>query len=400
MRDFKTIDDLDVAGKRVLVRADLNVPMDGGRVTDVTRIVRLVPTLEALTGRGARVVLMSHFGRPKGKRIPELSLRPVLPALSEALGGREISFAEDCIGPAAQKTVDALPEGGIALLENLRFHRGEEANDPDFAAALAALGDAYVNDAFSAAHRAHASTEALARLLPAAAGCMMQAELEALTAALENPQRPLAAIVGGAKISTKLDLLSNLSAKVDMLVIAGGMANTFLNARGMGVGRSLCEHDLAEAARAVLRRAEDAGCEVVLPTDAVVAESLEAGVESRAVAIDAVPDDMMILDIGPETVAGLSQRLAACRSLVWNGPLGAFEIPPFDAGTIAIAVRAAEFTRRGRLVSVAGGGDTVAALARAGVLEDFTYVSAAGGAFLEWLEGKDLPGVTALRNAA
>ncbi|MDJ0948138.1 MAG: phosphoglycerate kinase [Alphaproteobacteria bacterium] len=399
MASFKTIDDLDVRGQRVLLRADLNVPMADGAVSDATRITRLAPTVTELAERGARVVAMSHFGRPKGQMVPEMSLGPVVEALADALG-REVAFAPDCVGPAAAQVVDTLPEGGVALLENLRFHAGEEANDPAFATGLAALGDLYVNDAFSASHRAHASIVGLPQRLPAAAGRLLQAEIEALTAALENPARPLMAVVGGAKISTKLALLANLTAKVDLLVIGGGMANTFLHARGVAVGASLCEPDLADTAREVMARAEAGGCEILLPTDAVVAGKLAPGAETRTVAIDAVPDDAMILDVGPDSARDLAARLEDCRSLVWNGPLGAFETPPFDAGTAAVARRAADLTRSGRLLSVAGGGDTVAALAQAGVLDAFSYVSTAGGAFLEWLEGKELPGVAALEAAA
>ena len=400
MQRFKTLDDLPVAGKRVLVRVDFNLPMQDGRISDATRIERALPTIRDLTGRGARVVLLSHFGRPEGKPLPEMTLKPVAEALSQALGGQPVAFAEDCIGPAAAKVVQGLQDGGVALLENLRFHAEEEANDAGFAKALARLGDFYVNDAFSAAHRAHASTEALARLLPAAAGRQMQDELEHLQRALGNPDRPVAAIVGGAKVSTKLDLLGNLVAKVDLLIIGGGMANTFLNAFGVAVGRSLCEHELADTARDIARRAQAAGCDIVLPTDAVVADALAKGVATQTVPVKAVPQDRMILDVGPATTAHLVRRLATCRTLVWNGPLGAFEVPPFDQGTTTVAQAAAELTRQGTLLSVAGGGDTVAALAHAGVIDDFTYVSAAGGAFLEWLEGKTLPGVAALEAAA
>jgi phosphoglycerate kinase len=399
MPKFKTLDDLDFAGRTVLLRVDFNVPMSGGKVTDATRIQRAAPTIRDLTAKGAKVLLLSHFGRPKGKPDPEMSLRPLVPAVS-AVMGQEIAFAEDCIGAAAEKVATSLKPGGVALLENLRFHAGEEANDVAFVKALAALGDAYVNDAFSAAHRAHASTEGIARLLPSAAGRLMQAELEHLAAALEDPKRPLAAIVGGAKISTKLDLLGNLVARVDMLAIGGGMANTFLNAVGVKVGKSLCEHDMAETAKEILEKAKKAGCDVVLPTDAVVAGEFKAGAASETVSVKAVPEDKMILDLGPATAEHLARRLATCATLVWNGPLGAFEIPPFDAATNAVAQAAAKLTKDGRLLTVAGGGDTVAALAHAGVLDDFSYVSTAGGAFLEWLEGKTLPGVKALEDAA
>ncbi|MDH3917938.1 MAG: phosphoglycerate kinase [Rhodospirillales bacterium] len=400
MAQFNTLEDLDVAGRRVLLRADLNVPMQAGRVTDTTRIDRLVPTIGELADRRARIVLLSHFGRPKGKHVPELSLAPLVAPLSTALGGRPVVFAADCVGPAAAEAVAGLGDGQVALLENLRFHAGEEANDAGFAADLAKLGDIYVNDAFSTAHRAHASVESLARLLPAAAGRLMQGELEHLANALESPARPVAAIVGGAKISTKLDLLGNLVRRVDMLVIGGGMANTFLNALGVVVGRSLCEHDMAETARAIVEQAKEARCDVVLPSDALVAAELKAGAPSRTVSIKEVPEDEMILDVGPATAAHLARRLGECRTLVWNGPLGCFEVPPFDAGTNAVAQAAAELTRAGRLLSVAGGGDTVAALAHAGVADGFSYVSTAGGAFLEWLEGKTLPGVAALEAAA
>ena len=386
-----TLDGLDAAGLTVLLRADLNVPMRDGRVGDRTRIERTLPTIRELAAQGARVVVLSHLGRPKGGPAPELSLRPVAEALADALEA-PVAFAAD--DPAA--VIAGLPAGGVALLENLRFDPGEEANDPAFAARLAALGDLYVNDAFSAAHRAHASTEALARLLPAAAGRLMQRELEALEATLNAPVRPSGAIVGGAKVSTKLTLLGNLVARVDMLAIGGGMANTFLHAQGFAVGRSLCERDMAEMARHVLDDAEKCGCTVVLPEDAVVAPALEAGAPAEVVAVDEVPPDAMILDIGPESAAGLIGRLGLLRTLVWNGPLGAFEVPPFDRGTNEVAQAAAGMDG---LLTVAGGGDTVAALAGAGVVERFGYVSTAGGAFLEWLEGRVLPGVAALEAA-
>ena len=387
-----TLDGLDAVGQTVLLRADLNVPMRDGRVDDRTRIERTLPTIRELAARGARVVVLSHLGRPKGRPAPELSLRPVAEALADALEA-PVAFAAD--DPAA--VIAGLPAGGVALLENLRFDPGEEANDPDYAARLAALGDLYVNDAFSAAHRAHASTEALAWLLPAAAGRLMQQELEALEATLNAPERPSGAIVGGAKVSTKLTLLGNLSARVDMLAIGGGMANTFLHAQGYEVGRSLCERDMAETARDILNDAERCGCTVVLPEDAVVAPALEAGVPAEVVAVDEVPPDAMILDIGPESAAGLIDRLGLLRTLVWNGPLGAFEVPPFDRGTNEVAQAAAGMDG---LLTVAGGGDTVAALAGAGVVDRFGYVSTAGGAFLEWLEGRVLPGVAALEAAA
>ncbi len=395
MAGFRTLDDLDPAGRRVLVRVDFNVPMNDGRVTDATRIERALPTIRTLAERGAKVILLSHFGRPKGERRPELSLAPVAAALEAALGA-PVAFAADCIGAPAEAAVADLPEGGVLLLENLRFHAGEEANDETFAAALAALGDLYVDDAFSAAHRAHASVEALARRLPAAAGRLMQAELEHLAEALEDPKRPLAALVGGAKISTKLQLLGNLVERADLLIIGGGMANTFLAAAGVDVGRSLCEHDMADTAREIMAKAQAQACDIVLPTDALVATALEPGTASETVSVKAVTAGQMILDVGPATAEHLARRLEDCCSLVWNGPLGCFEVPPFDQGTNAVARAAARLTGEGRLLSVAGGGDTVAALAHAGVLEDFTYVSTAGGAFLEWLEGRTLPGVAAL----
>ncbi len=396
IRMFKTLDDIDTAGRRVIVRGDLNVPMQEGRVTDATRLDRLAPTINELAEGGARVVVVSHFGRPKGTIVPEMSLRPVASALQKALGGRSVAFAADCIGDETAAAIDTLPEGGVILLENLRFYPGEEANDPNFAAALAALGDAYVNDAFSAAHRAHASTEAIARRLPSAAGRNMEAELKALTAALEDPKRPLAAIVGGAKVSSKLDVLGHLVDKVDLLIIGGGMANTFLFAQGIGVGASLCEKDLADTARDILARAEAKKCHILLPTDAVIAAAFEAGAASQTVPANAVPADQMILDFGPQSVAEIEDQLANCQTLVWNGPLGAFEVPPFDTATVAVARKAAALTKAGGLTTVAGGGDTVAALAHAGVADRFSYVSTAGGAFLEWLEGRELPGVAAL----
>jgi len=395
MTTFKTLGQADVAGKRVLVRADLNVPVKDGRVTDATRIERLAPTITDLLKRSAKVIVLSHFDRPKGKRVPEMSLRPIAAELAKAIG-HQVAFADDCIGPDAAKVVDALQPGQIALLENLRYHNGEEANDPAFVKALAALGDIYVNDAFSAAHRAHASTEGLAHVLPAFAGLQMQAELEALSAALNQPRKPVIAIVGGSKISSKLDVLNNLVRKVDFLVIGGGMANTFLNAQGIDVGKSLCEHDLAETAQAILSTAEASGCEVLLPVDVVVAPALKEDVETHERKVTAVPPDMMILDVGPDTVQLLRDRIDACKTLLWNGPLGAFEIKPFHKATFEIARHVAAVSKTGALVSVAGGGDTVAALNAANVADDLTYVSTAGGAFLEWMEGKELPGVKAL----
>ena len=396
MAKFQTLDDFAMGGKRVLLRADLNVPVKDGRVTDATRIERLAPTIEELVAKGARVVVMSHFGRPDGRPDPVFSLRQLVAPLRAALGGREVVFAADCIGEPAKQVVDGLRPGQVALLENLRFHRGEEADSPEFVQALAALGDAYVDDAFAAAHRAHASIAALPRLLPAAAGRLMEAELKALAAALENPARPVLALVGGAKVSTKLDLLRNLIGKVDQLAIGGAMANTLLFAQGIEVGHSLCERDMVAEARRLLDLAGERRCRVILPEDAVVATAPAAGAETRTVPVAAVPGEMMILDIGPRTAAGVGEALEAARTLVWNGPLGAFETPPFDRGTVAVARKVANLTRAGRLLSVAGGGDTVAALAAAGLGSALSYVSTAGGAFLEWLEGRELPGIAAL----
>lgn len=392
---FKGIDDLEVKGRRVLVRADLNVPMQDGKVADDTRIRAVVPTIEALRARGARVVVMSHFDRPKGKVVPEMSLKPLAAPLSDAIGC-PVAFVDDCIGGEAEQAVASLKDGDVLLLENLRFHAGEEKNDPAFVAALARLGDIYVNDAFSAAHRAHASTEGLAHHLPAAAGRSMESELKALTRALGQPERPVAAVVGGAKVSTKLDVLTNLVAKVDHLIIGGGMANTFLAAQGIAVGKSLCEHDLADTARDILNRAKAAGCEIHLPNDVVVAKEFKAGAADRPVSVSEVAADDMILDVGPDAARSLQDLLGTVRTVIWNGPLGAFEIAPFDRGTVALAKTAAELTRAGKLVTVAGGGDTVSALHHAGVADAFTHVSTAGGAFLEWMEGKVLPGVAAL----
>ena len=392
-----TLDDLDVIGKRVFLRADLNVPMRDGAVSDATRISRLAPTIIELADKGAVVVVASHFGRPMGEPVPEMSLAPLAGPLSAALGGRNVAFANDCVGAEAQKIVAAASGGDVILLENLRYHAGEEDNDPEFAADLARLADLYVNDAFSAAHRAHASTEALAHLLPAAAGRMMEAELDALESVLGSPDYPVGAIVGGAKVSTKLDLLGNLVAKVDMLAIGGAMANTFLHALGTDVGKSLCEHDMADTARDILAQADEARCEVILPADAVVAAEFAEHAPCEVVPVGAVPGDMMILDVGPGSANGLAAKLNNLKTLVWNGPLGAFEVPPFDAGTVMVARIAADLTRAGSLTTVAGGGDTVAALAAADVLSEFSYVSTAGGAFLEWLEGKELPGIKALR---
>ncbi|NAZ35506.1 phosphoglycerate kinase [Rubellimicrobium sp. CFH 75288] len=391
----RTLSDMDLDGRRVLTRVDLNVPVEGGRVTDTTRIERVVPTIRAILEAGGKPVLLAHFGRPKGRRDEAQSLRQVVPALEEALG-RPVAFAPDCVGPEAEAAVAAMQPGDVLLLENTRFHAGEEANDPAFADALARLGDVYCNDAFSAAHRAHASTEGLAHRLPACAGLLMAEELSALDRALGNPERPVVAIVGGSKVSTKIDLLMNLVGRVQHLVIGGGMANTFLHAQGAQVGRSLHEPDLADTARAILRRAEEAGCEIVLPRDVVTARALRPGEPEQIHAAHDCPPDQMILDIGPQTVSTIDTVLHRCRTLIWNGPVGAFETKPFDAGTHALALKAAELTRKGALVSVAGGGDTVAALNEVGVAGDFTYVSTAGGAFLEWMEGKVLPGVAAL----
>ncbi|MCO5127479.1 MAG: phosphoglycerate kinase [Rhodobacteraceae bacterium] len=392
---WKTLDDMELKDRTVLVRVDINVPVEAGHVTDATRIEKIVPTISDILKAGGRPVLLAHFGRPKGEVVPEMSLRITLPALERTLG-RKVIFAEDCIGAPAKKAVAEMQPGDVVLLENTRFHKGEEKNDPVLAASMAALGQVYVNDAFSAAHRAHASTEGIAKLMPSCAGRLMEAELRALNAALGDPARPVAAVVGGAKVSTKLDLLGNLVAKVDHLIIGGGMANTFLVAQGIAVGKSLAEHEMAETARAILARASEAGCSLHLPTDVVVARDFAAGAAHEVVAADACPADAMILDAGPQTVAAIGTVFEACRTLIWNGPLGAFEIAPFDAATNAAARKAAELTKAGRLVSVAGGGDTVAALNKAGAAADFTYISTAGGAFLEWMEGKDLPGVAVL----
>ena len=395
---FKTLDEIECRGRCVLVRGDLNVPMQDGFVTDSTRLDRFAPTVRELSDKGARVAVISHLGRPKGEAKPELSLRQIVDALSTALGGRAVAFADDCIGDAAKNAIDALPDGGIVLLENLRFHAGEEANDPTFVAALAENADLFVNDGFSVSHRAHASTAGIAGALPAYAGRGMQAELEALAAALEVPKKPVAALVGGAKVSTKLSVLGHLLDKVDSLIIGGGMANTFLFALGTDIGASLCEKDLADTAREIMARADENGCQIVLPSDVVIAAGLEDGIATEVVPVAAVPPDRMILDVGPESSAALSQHFANCGTLLWNGPLGAFEVTPFDAGTNVVARRAAELTAAGSLVSVAGGGDTVAALRRADAIDGFSYVSTAGGAFLEWLEGRELPGIAALNN--
>jgi phosphoglycerate kinase len=397
---FRTLDDADLAGKRALVRVDFNVPMNrtGGadaEVADDTRLKAALPTIAKLRAGGAKVIVLAHFDRPKGRRVPEMSLKPVAGPLANLLGA-PVAFADDCVGATAKAAVDALQPGGVLLLENVRFHPGEERNDPEFARELAANGDLYVNDAFSAAHRAHASTEALARLLPAFAGEQMRRELDALDAALGNPKRPVLGIVGGSKVSTKLDLLDNLVGKLDRLAIGGGMANTFLAAQGVFVGASLCEHDLAETARQIMETAKAKGCELLLPVDVVTAETVEPGVASAVRELDAIAAGDRILDAGPNTLARLLQAMDASATLVWNGPLGVFEVPPFEKATMAAAHHAAALAKAGKLVAVAGGGDTVAALNAADVTQDFTFVSTAGGAFLEWMEGKTLPGVAAL----
>jgi phosphoglycerate kinase len=399
MPKFKTLDDIEVSGKTVLVRVDYNVPVRDGKVTDATRIERSLATIGDLQANGARVVCLSHFGRPKGKRIEEMSLRPIAEAMASAVG-QPVAFAQDCVGEAASSVVGNLRDGDIALLENLRFHVGEEGNDPSFVAALAELGDIYVNDAFSAAHRAHASTEGLARALPAVAGRLMEAELIALGKALEKPARPAAALVGGAKVSSKIEVLEALIDKVDALIVGGGMANTFLLALGHDMGKSLVEAEMLETARAIMAKADAKGCKLVLPTDAVVAKEFKPNAETAIVPVTAVPVAQMMLDVGPASTRALENLLEDYRTIVWNGPLGAFETIPFDRATNSVAKKAAALVKAGDLLAVAGGGDTVAALAHAGVLEEFSYVSTAGGAFLEWLEGKTLPGVKALEAAA
>jgi phosphoglycerate kinase len=395
MKQFRTLDDVDVKGKRVLLRVDLNVPMENGRVTDKTRLERVAPTIDEISSKGGKVILLAHFGRPKGRDAKE-SLKPVAAALAEIVR-KPIGFADDCIGEPAAKAAAAMKDGDILCLENTRFHKQEEKNDPAFVAELAKLGDIWVNDAFSAAHRAHASTEGLGHKLPAYAGRTMQAELDALGKALDAPTKPVIAIVGGAKVSTKIELLQNLVAKVDALVIGGGMANTFLHAQGLAVGKSLAEKDLAATALRIMEKAEAANCAIILPVDAVVATQFAANAPSHAYGLDAIPSDGMILDVGPQSTARIHSAIDDAATLVWNGPLGAFEMTPFDRGTMVAAKHAAERTKAKKLVSVAGGGDTVAALNQAGVAEDFTYVSTAGGAFLEWMEGKPLPGVEVLR---
>ena len=395
-KPFRTLDDADVAGKRVLLRVDLNVPTENGKVTDTTRIERVASTITEIADKGGKVILLAHFGRPKGGPDEANSLRPVADAVAEVTG-RKVGFATDCLGDVAAAAIAKMKNGDILLLENTRFYKGEEKNDPAIVEGLAKLGDLYVNDAFSAAHRAHASTEGVAHKLPAFAGRAMQAELEALTIALGNPERPVAAIVGGAKVSTKLELLGNLIKKVDLLIIGGGMANTFLFAAGKAVGKSLCEKDMADTARTIMADADKAGCRIILPVDAVVAKEFKAHAQARVVDVDRVEDDEMILDIGPRSVVMIEEALGKVKTLVWNGPFGAFETPPFEAATFGIARTVGFLTRDGKLKAIAGGGDTVAALNTAGVAGQFTYVSAAGGAFLEWMEGKALPGVEALR---
>jgi phosphoglycerate kinase len=394
-KTFRTLDGVDVKGKRVLLRVDLNVPMENGRVTDTTRLERVAPTIIEISSKGGKVILLSHFGRPKG-RDPKETLKSAAAALAEVIRN-PIAFADDCIGEVAQKAVAAMQDGDILCLENTRFHKAEENNDPAFVAELAKLGDIWVNDAFSAAHRAHASTEGLGHALPAYAGRAMQAELDALSKALQAPIKPVIAIVGGAKVSTKIELLENLVSKVDALVIGGGMANTFLHAQGVPIGKSLAERDLAATALRIVEKAEAANCAIILPVDAVVAFHFAANAPSHAYGLDAIPPDGMILDVGPQSVERIRAAIDDAATLVWNGPLGAFEMPPFDRGTVLAARHAAARTKAGKLISVAGGGDTVAALNQAGVARDFTYVSTAGGAFLEWLEGKPLPGVEVLK---
>ncbi len=393
---FRTLDSADLKGKRVLLRVDLNVPMENGKVSDATRIERVLPTIREITDKGGKVIMLAHFGRPKGGPDEANSLRPVAAAVSEHLK-RPVGFAADCIGETAAKAITAMKDADVLLLENTRFYKGEEKNDPAFVAELAKLGDVYVNDAFSAAHRAHASTEGVAHKLPAYAGRAMQAELDALTLALGAPVRPVAAIVGGAKVSSKLELLGNLVKKVDTLIIGGGMANTFLFAQGKSVGKSLCEKDLADTARSILATAKAANCRILLPVDANAAKEFKAHAPARFVDVDHIGEDEMMLDIGPKSIVAVEAALGETKTLVWNGPFGAFELPPFDAGTSQVAKTAAYLTKAGKLKSVAGGGDTVSALNAAGVVEQFTYVSTAGGAFLEWMEGKVLPGVEALR---
>ena len=392
---LKTLDDVDVVNKRVLVRVDFNVPIRDGKITDTTRIDRAMETLEELSSKGAKVVILSHFGRPKGEVFADLSLKPIADALAE-ISGKSVAFADDCIGDVAKQTIDAAAWGSFIVLENVRFHPGEEKNLEVFAADLAANGDIFVSDAFSTAHRAHASTEGVAHILPSVAGRLMQTEIEALSGALETPQHPVIAVVGGAKVSTKMAVLGHLTEKVDQIVIGGGMANTFLYANGIDIGKSLCEKEMADEARAIVEIAAKAGCEIVLPLDVVVADAFAEGARSKTVGLNDVPSDMMILDIGPKSIADLQLRLKSARTVLWNGPLGAFEVSPFDGGTNAVAKSVADLTSAGQLLSVAGGGDTVSALANAGAKDGFSYVSSAGGAFLEWIEGKTLPGVAVI----
>ncbi|MAF97664.1 MAG: phosphoglycerate kinase [Micavibrio sp.] len=392
---FSSIRDMDLKDKRVLLRADLNVPAQRGKVTDTTRIDRLKPTIDYLHTAGAKVLILSHFGRPEGEQNPEMSLAFLVPTLEECWGTK-VSFAPNCIGEKAQKASDALQSGDVVLLENLRFHKGEKANDPEFVRELASLGDIYVNDAFSAAHRAHASTEGLAHILPAAAGLLMEQELNALNAALGAPEKPVMAIAGGSKISTKLNVLYNLVEKTDYLVLGGGMANTFMNAQGYDVGSSLCEHDMADEAKKIMEKAKGTGCEIILPEDCVVVSDIMVNAEYEVVDAKTIPEEKMAIDIGPKSIERVSELMQKCKTLVWNGPMGVFEIKPFDAGTNALAHVAAELTNNGSLTSVAGGGDTVAAIENAEVKSELSYISTAGGAFLEWLEGKSLPGVAAL----
>ncbi|WP_300545075.1 phosphoglycerate kinase [Maricaulis sp.] len=398
MREIRRIQDVDVAGKRVLVRVDFNVPMKDGKVSDATRLVSAIPTIELLTGKGARVILIAHFGRPKGQHVPEMSLEPVAQPLADLLGV-PVDFCMETVGEEAMAAAADMADGDVLLLENTRFHPGEEANDPALARQLADLADLYVNDAFSAAHRAHTSTEGVAQLLPSYAGLAMQREIDHLVAALEAPQRPVIALVGGAKVSTKLDLLNNLVKKVDILFVGGGMANTLLNAQGVKVGKSLCEKDLVDTARAIIATAEETGCKLMLPSDVVVAKEFRPNPETRLTAVTDVAEDEMILDCGPATVVALAMAMEDAKTLIWNGPLGAFETPPFETATVAAAQQAARAVKERGLVAVAGGGDTVAALNQAGVSNDFSFISTAGGAFLEWMEGKALPGVGVLKQA-
>ncbi len=397
MAGFRTIDDVKISGRTVLVRVDLNVPMQDGEITDTTRIDRVVDSLRDLSAAGAKVVVLSHFGRPKGEYQESMSLAPLQEALAKSLRGIDVGFVDNCVGPKVEKAIKNLRYGHILLTENLRFHTGEEANDSSFAAKLADLGDFYVNDAFSCSHREHASITGIAEHLPAVAGPLMQKEIEALSKALDSPKHPVMAVIGGAKISTKLELLGNLIEKVDVMILGGGMANTFMAAQGTPIGKSLCEHDMLDTAKKIMADAEAANCEILLPIDGAIAKEFKEGVDPISAPVEMIPDDGIMLDIGPVSAEMFEDRLAECRTLVWNGPLGAFELEPFDGGTTELAIAAAEMTREGRLLSVAGGGDTVAALANAGVIGQFSYISTAGGAFLEWLEGRELPGVAVLR---